>query len=595
VTSTLPDELAEEHQSDRRTVRFLVLALAAIPIALYLGALALTWGKVPRGTQVAGVSIGGKAPADAKAALRERLAARAAAPLPVQAADFTAQIVPADSGLQVDIDGTVDGLTRSTYNPVTLFRSFVGRTDVEPDLDADDAALRAAVEKVAVAVDRPAAEGAIRFVGTRPEAVQPQTGRVLDQPGAVSILREQFPAQLDEAPAPMELPVAVTPVKSTPDGVAEALETIAEPAVSGPLKLSGHGQKATLPVATIVKLLRIEAGADGALAATVPDEAVTQHVLPLLKDFEVEPKDAGFRIVDGKVRITPSVNGGKVDAKRLAQQLVIALPRAEPRTMSVPFHDAQPKLTTAKAKALRIKEKVGSFTTHHGCCANRVHNIHTMADIVDGAVVLPGETFSLNGYVGQRDTARGFVRAPMILDGRLQPSVGGGVSQFATTMFNAVFFSGLKDVEHKPHSFYISRYPAGREATVSWPAPDLKWTNDSPYGVLVKTSYTGTSITVTFWSTKRYDEVRSISGPRTGYRPIKKVYLKPGPDCIEAGGAVGFNITVWRAFYKGGKEVRPRESFFTRYVAEPNFICGEDPAKKKPKPSPSPSPTPPPS
>jgi len=591
VTSTLSDELAEEHTSDRRTVLFLVLALAAVPIALYAGALAFTWGKVPRGTHIAGVAIGGKSPDDAKAVLRDRLAARAASPLPVQAADFTAEIVPAESGLRVDIDETVDTVTRSTVNPITLFRSFVSRNDIDPSIDVDEGPLRAAVDTLAAALDRPPVEGAIRFVGSTPEAVEPQSGRVLDKAGAVSTLREQFPAHSADGARPVELPVAVTPVKSTAEGVAEALETIAKPAVSGPVRLSGHGQRATLSVSTVGKLLRIEAGPDGAMTALVPSEAVTEHLLPLLKKFDVKPKDAGFRIVAGKVRITPSVNGGRVDAERLAEQLVVALQRPTPRRLAVPFHDAEPKLTTAKAKELRIKEKVGEFTTYHPCCANRVQNIHTMADIVDGAVVLPGETFSLNGFVGARDRARGFVEAPMILDGRLQPSVGGGVSQFATTMFNAVFFSGFKDVYHKPHSFYISRYPAGREATVSFPEPDLRWTNDSPYGVLVKTSYTGSSITVGFWSTKRYDKVVSITGPRTRFTPIEKVYLEPGPNCIEAGGAVGFDITVWRAFYKDGREVRPRERFYTRYVAEPNFICGEDPAKKK-KPSPSPSPSP---
>ena len=109
-------------------------------------------------------------------------------------------------------------------------------------------------------------------------------------------------------------------------------------------------------------------------------------------------------------------------------------------------------------------------------------NIHTIANIVNGAVIMPGDTFSLNQFVGPRDTKRGFVEAPMIEDGLFHNSVGGGVSQFATTMYNAVFFAGLKDIEHHPHSYYISRYPAGREATVSYPAPNLIFQNDEPTG-----------------------------------------------------------------------------------------------------------------
>ena len=216
--------------------------------------------------------------------------------------------------------------------------------------------------------------------------------------------------------------------------------------------------------------------------------------------------------------------------------------------------------------------------------------------------MLPGETFSLNGFVGERDRGRGFTEAPMILGGKLVPAVGGGVSQFATTMFNAVFFGGFKNVYHKTHSFYISRYPAGREATVSSPAPDLKWTNDSPYGVLVKTSFDATSITVTFYGTKQYDEVRSVSGPRTRPTEPKVVYLEPGPDCIATKeGVAGFDIVVYREFYKGGKQVKPRERFYTRYQPEDIFICAPKPPPLPPPgtpppapgPTPAPTPTPP--
>jgi len=212
-----------------------------------------------------------------------------------------------------------------------------------------------------------------------------------------------------------------------------------------------------------------------------------------------------------------------------------------------------------------------------------------MADIVNGALVLPGQTFSLNGYVGERDTARGFVSAPMIDQGSFVDAVGGGVSQFATTIFNAVFFAGLKDVQHTPHSYYISRYPAGRESTVSYPQPDFRFNNDSPYGVLIQTAYTGTSLTVTFWGTKRY-EIESVSGPRYAPTVLTGVTYNPRPDCEASGGSTGFSINVTRIFLSGGREVK-RETFHTRYLPEPHVICGPSPSPT-PTPSPSPSPTP---
>ena len=108
----------------------------------------------------------------------------------------------------------------------------------------------------------------------------------------------------------------------------------------------------------------------------------------------------------------------------------------------------------------------------------------------------------LNGLVGERTQAKGFVPAGAIAQGVLEDQVGGGVSQFTTTIFNAAFFAGMELVEYQSHSLYFSRYPRGREATVSWPKPDFKFRNDTPYGILIWPSYNDTSISVTFYSTK---------------------------------------------------------------------------------------------
>jgi vancomycin resistance protein YoaR len=159
---------------------------------------------------------------------------------------------------------------------------------------------------------------------------------------------------------------------------------------------------------------------------------------------------------------------------------------------------------------MNIRQPIASFTTSHACCESRVQNIHRIADIVQGKVVEPGETFSLNDYVGPRTTAKGFAEAGVIYNGRFTTDVGGGVSQFTTTMFNAAFFAGLDFVEYQAHTIYISRYPYGREATLSYPSPDLKFTNNTPFGILLWPTYTGTSITVTVYSSPW------VSGDQTG-------------------------------------------------------------------------------
>ncbi len=163
-----------------------------------------------------------------------------------------------------------------------------------------------------------------------------------------------------------------------------------------------------------------------------------------------------------------------------------------------------PKLTAWFDGSL-IVERVSTFTTPHGCCENRVINIQLMADLVRGYYLLPGEVLSLNDYIGPRTSAKGFVPAGAIRSGRLTPEIGGGVSQFATTIFNAAYFAGLDFVEYQAHSLYFSRYPFGREATISSPAPDLVIDNTTEYPVLIWTSYTSTSITVSMYSTKNVE------------------------------------------------------------------------------------------
>jgi hypothetical protein len=147
---------------------------------------------------------------------------------------------------------------------------------------------------------------------------------------------------------------------------------------------------------------------------------------------------------------------------------------------------------------------LSSFTTYHPCCVNRVTNIQLIADTIDNTTVLPGSTFSVNGATGQRTEAKGYKRAGAIIGGKIvccasPVNVGGGTSQYTTTLYNAVFYAGLVDAFHRPHSIYFSRYPKGIEATLNWTSPDLKFRNDTDWPVEINSHHTRTSITVELW------------------------------------------------------------------------------------------------
>ncbi len=148
-----------------------------------------------------------------------------------------------------------------------------------------------------------------------------------------------------------------------------------------------------------------------------------------------------------------------------------------------------------------VRELVGEFTTYYTPGQTRVTNIRRIAELVQGALIAPGERWSVNDYVGRRTEAKGFVPGGVIYLGKFQQDVGGGVSQFATTTFNAAFFAGLDFGEYQAHSIYISRYPYGREATISYPHPDLQLINNTPYTVMLWPTSTEDSVTVQIYST----------------------------------------------------------------------------------------------
>jgi vancomycin resistance protein YoaR len=495
--------------------------------------------------------------------LADRLAGPAGAPLTLTAGGRSTVLAPASVGLRVDLDATL--AEARSAGPLDRLRGLLGvRRDVDPVPRVLEAPLQAALQAFGTTVDRPVREGSVSFQGVRPVAVEPQPGQHLDVAGAVEAVRSAYLKRTVVA-----LPVETRQPSTSSSQVAGALAA-ARSAVSAPVTVDVDGKPLTLKASDIAAGLTFPA-----LKPRLDGVKVLDAVGSRLASVELAPRDATFDVSSGKPVLVPGRDGRTVPPADLSAALLAVLDRPAPRRTSVSLKVTPPRVTTARARTLGVREKISTFTTYHPCCAPRVTNIHAMADLLDGYVVLPGETFSLNGVVGRRDTARGFVSAPMILRGQFVNDVGGGVSQFTTTLFNAVFFAGLQDVQHTPHSYYISRYPAGRESTVSFPQPDFRFRDDAPTGVLMDTSYTDRSITVTFWGTRRYD-VTSESGPRTRVTPYKTEYVDR-PDCTPSKGAEGFDIVVTRVFHDlTGREVR-RQPFKTRYLPEPHFVCGKPP------------------
>lgn len=242
---------------------------------------------------------------------------------------------------------------------------------------------------------------------------------------------------------------------------------------------------------------------DGVLTVTVDPEGFQKEVESEFPEPDGDYVRPVMVVADGEPRVitkgqAPDVCCSTESVALMAEEL-LNNPRLFYRLQPRPEDDPT-RLSWADGSA--IVEEVSEFTTHHHCCENRVTNIHVIADAVKGYYVLPGETFSLNAFVGPRTREKGYLVDGAIRGGYHVNEIGGGVSQFTTTLFNAAFYAGLDLDEYQSHSVYFSRYPFGREATLSNPRPDLVFTNVTDYPVLIWPSYDDTSITVTMYSTK---------------------------------------------------------------------------------------------
>lgn len=566
--------------------RLAVRALLGV-LGLVVVAYAVLWivagDKVPRGTTVEGVDVGGLSPAAAEERLREELEPRTDTPIVVTGNGARRTLSPAAAGLAVDYEASVQaaGGGRS-LSPVRLWKHYFSTPDVEATLDVDDAAMDSALESLKGHFATPVVEGDVTFADGKATAVTPRPGQVLDAAATRAAVEDQFlhegSVQVVRAP---DHPVIDA------EAVDEAMRTFAEPAMSGPVTLLLDGQEVTAGPKLFGRALSMQAEGDE-LVPAVDAEKLAKVLTARMPTLATEPVDATFRIVAGKPRLVPARSAVQFDLADLEEKFLAVL--AEPagrRTTEVRAALAQPELTTAEARALGIKEQVSTFTTYFPYAEYRNVNLTRAASLINGTLLEPGETFSLNDTVGERTEENGFTEGFIIKDGLFRIELGGGVSQIATTTFNAMFFAGLEDVQHKPHSVYISRYPEGREATVAWPSVDLRFTNDTPHGIFITAGVHKAppggqgSATVSMYSTKHWD-ISSRKGDRYAFTDPPTRYLD-APDCEPSSGGPGFQVDVYRTFRRAGSsEVVRTEKFHTVYNPEPRLICGKKPAPKSP-------------
>ncbi len=519
---------------------------------------------VPRGTTVLGIDIGGRGQAEASQALVAGLGDRVAEAVPVRFGDKAAAVDPSAIDLHFDADATVARAARGWPNPFKVI--FGGEIKVDPVVVVDAGKLDAALARPVSQLGQAGKPASVVFEGITPRARYGTPGKGLDVDGAIAALRSGWLRG-----AAITMPIEDR--KPTPPAEVDRLvNELARPAVAAPVIVSTQAGQLTITPKAIAKSLVIAADDNATITPVVDEKKLRAAMAGQLTGVEITPRDAKVTTEGGRPKILASTGGKLVDTAKLSRDLLPVLPNAAPRSLTADIVTVDAKTTGTDLARQGIVERVSSFTTYLKGGQDRNKNIIQVAKKVDGAIVEPGETFSLNGFTGPRGYAEGYVDAPIIQDGKLVSAVGGGISQFTTTLFNAAYYAGLEDVEHHPHSYYFSRYPSVIESTIFMPSLDMRFRNDSPHSVLIDTAYTNSSITVTMWGTKRFDISTEWSAKRNITKP-ETVHLRNGQGCIATDGIDGFTQDAWRIFRQNGQEIR-REKFSHTYKAEPHFICG---------------------
>ena len=579
-----------------RTV-LLVLApllILLLPIAVYAADRSANAGNIPRNVMIAGVDVAGLAPDEASTVVLARQDDLYGDPYLFVVNAKTFSLAPAEVGFAVDVDsGLAAAIATDDHGFVDGFLPWLERfgatTDFPVSVEVDDESIDRLLDQWEIeAIRTPAFEGDIGIIDGAVSVDYPIPGLRIDRDAARLVVRDTIlSGQHDEQEIPL---IDRLPTLSRADFDAAAATISA--LIDRPITLSSLEYGATLVImpadlaaaATIDVVTtppgRIDIGLDPDRMSEILAERLAElETLPVEVEIDVS-------LASNQVSVVPPQNGTRVDVDALTDAVYAAaldggrgeLPMAS---------DVEPNITAEEVESWGELGLVSSFRTKFASGQPRVTNIRLMARTVDGSIVWPGETFSINEKVGRRTEAKGYVRDGAIINGDVYccdspTNVGGGVSQFATTFYNAVFFGGYEDIEHQPHSIYFSRYPEGREATLGYPHPDVVFRNNSDAPVIIRTSGTATSVSVLFYGNNGGLKVASERSERFNFTEPRVIYeenpsLNPGVERVAKRGTEGWTVAVTRVItYPDGTVERQRLTW--RYRGSPRKIevasCG---------------------
>lgn len=625
---TDPPSLPQERQRSewrgialRLFLAVVVLAGAYVGLAYYLGE------RIPAGTTVEGVDVGTLSESSARSVLADKLADLASAPVQVELDGEQATLAPADSGLAFDFDDTVAGVASVSFDPRDMWARLTGEgRQVALTTTVDAQALEAAVDSTNETLSREPVQATVLLARGEVKTTAPEDGVLVDAAKTAEDIANVWPQQ-----SSVTAQSTTVAARFTAEEVATFVTDIAEPALADSIVIDVTDEDTSVTISPnqLSRLLSVQ-GADGEesdgdtsdgddretgddLALIMDPEGAGDIVAGALVDIEQPAKDATVRLADNnEPRIVKSKVGKEVNEAGVVSALaeivradlatvpdagtgsggddaasasasdgseVTAAPESDGsvsvdgRTITVETAQVQPTITDKDAKKWKVDEVMAEFSTEFPTGADnvgRTENIRVGLTYVNGTVVMPGEQFSLADTLAPISSERGYVDAGVISSGRLVKGIGGGLSQVSTAVLNTAWFSGVQLDEFQPHQYYISRYPAGREATISVGSIDNVWTNDTTSPIIVRTYIADNSIVMKFYGDRQYT-VKTREGERRNFTK-PEIKTDSGPNCLDQGAADGFTITMARDLVKSGDVVHTDE-YTTTYQPSNGVTC----------------------
>jgi vancomycin resistance protein YoaR len=588
VAASSPAVSRRAHVRSRLWSRLVLAAVVAVAVVTVVPLVfAGSSDRLAEGTSIAGVDVGGLSPAAATKLLRHKSAALAHVPVVFTAAGRRFPIAPATLGVKVDWAATVDEAAArgGGFDLVRGYRRLelhLFPDDVAPHIQAWYAAVDYELTLLSRKLDHAYRDATLVRKGLHISIVPGASGRTLDHAAA----RQAIVAALASfSRASVALPVHVERPHATVASLVSR-QRLATRIVSAPVTLVAGQTRLRLPRWRMATMLDLST-----LRFSGP--AADTWFRRLANQLDHPAKDATFAVSGSSVRVVPAQPGIVVDVPTSAARIVAAAKRPSNRITTVALVQEAPTRSTAAATAMHITGQVGSYETIYGGDPNRIHNVQLVAHLVDGTLIAPGSTFSFNGTTGERTAAKGFLEAPVIVNGELQTGLGGGVCQVSTTVFNAAYEAGLPITERTNHALYISHYPLGRDATVDYPDVDLKFVNDTGHWLLLRTFVGASSLTVSLYGTRQHRRVETVSHPLVvvAPAPVQKTVdatLKPGEVVVDDSGVPAQSTSVERKVFAADGKLLSDQTWYSSYRAEPEIErVGPKKPKAKPKKKPA--------